>query len=95
MKIVRDEEKGIMAIDTGYEVMRYARCKYDGKLRCWKPDSIIPMSDYVALPKVAAQKYARSIHFPLTHIERLGNHYGVLYGIRYDVRSDYFMAVWE
>jgi len=96
MKIDEDESKGIMAVsldDTGDNIFRYARMKYSGDLRCFTPDCSIPAGDFFSYnTKAEGIRAARSLRHPATHVFRIGNRFFKAWGIRHDLRDNYFLA---
>lgn len=99
MEYACNEEKGLLAVSldgTPETTWKFARCKYDGRLGCYKPDSALPISDYcVFLTRRLATEKAKSLCFPANRVEKLGNKFGVGWGIRHDIRDNYFLAVFD
>ncbi|MFQ5470192.1 MAG: hypothetical protein ACE5EH_07780 [Gammaproteobacteria bacterium] len=93
MRTTTDTDKVLFAKDLGHVLLRYANTEYDGKLGCYKPKSVVSMSRYVAFPrKKGAIEYARSYHWPLSLVDRLRNRFGLAWGIRHDLRDEYFLT---
>lgn len=96
MRQAEDKQKGIMAIECQGHIFKFARTKYDGRLGCFTPDSVVNIKNYTTFfNKKEAQIYAKHNGFPLSHIARFGNRFGKLWGIRYDFRDEYFLAEFD
>ena len=95
----KDEANGLMAIsldDTGENVLRFGRMKYDGARGHFTPDSILCLRDFVSFPtKAKAAKAARAIGFTTGHVEKIGSRFWSCWGIRHDLRDCYFLAIFE
>jgi hypothetical protein len=98
MKQAEDTEKGLFAIDpddSGENTLRYGRMKYDGKRGHYTPDCVLTITDFVSyFTKSEAQKAARRIGAPQTHVEKIGTRFGSAWGIRHDFRDKYFLATY-
>lgn len=97
MKIAEDKDKGLLvvAVDDAH-VLRYARMKYDGSLRLWRSDSVIPLSDFCTWPtKAEACDAASRLGFTHGHVDRVGSRFWSCWGIRHDLRDNYFLAIYE
>ena len=93
MRQAEDTQKGIMAMDLGGRIFKFARAKYDGHLGCFTPDSAISIKEYTTFfNKREAQIYARQNGFLIANVARFGNRFGKVWGIRYDLRDEYFLA---
>lgn len=99
-----DEERGLLVIDldsydpsvVSSRVLKFARMKYSGDFRCWVPDSVICMADYVNYPtKKKAESAALKMSFCRHQVERIGNRFCLAWGIRWDTRSPYFLAIFD
>lgn len=96
MQYAEDNEKGLMAIKLDDDnILKFARCQYDGKLQCFRPAAAgITMSQYVTGLKKDMVKTAKRLGFPAANVEKIGNRFGVVYGIRHDPRDTYFLAIY-
>ena len=97
MKIVEDKEKGlfVVAVDDAH-VLRYGRMKYDGSLRLWRSDCVLPLKNFVTWPtKSEACSAAMRLGFTRAHVERVGSRFWSCWGIRHDPRDNFFLAIYE
>jgi hypothetical protein len=98
MIIAENKERGLFAfsVSDGEHILQFARMRYDGKLSCFVNDSIINYCDFVTWwTKPAAIKAAKRLGFTADHIERIGSRYEKKWGLRYDIRTNYFLARYE
>jgi hypothetical protein len=99
MKIVEDQDKGLMAIDLqgdGKKILRFGRMKYDGKLRLFRSDCVLNLSDFATwTTKKEAVSAAKSLGFRAAYVDRIGSRFCHVWGIRHDHRDHYFLAVYE
>lgn len=90
-----DQRRGVMALDLT-PPLRFGRMKYSGKLRLWVSDCTINLCDFITFPtKHDAILHARTLGWTSSHVERIGSRFWSCWGIRYDIRDNYFLAKFE
>ena len=93
MRLAEDKERGLLAIQVEDQVFRFARAVYDGGLLCYKPQSVIPISQFRTFPtKALASEEARRLSWPQRNVQRIGNRFGVAWGLKLGPLHDYFLA---
>ena len=72
--------------------MKFANCKFDGRLGYYVPDSNLGIKDYKTfISKKDASQYARSNSIPLTNIAHLGTRFCRVWGFRRDFQTGLFL----
>ena len=88
-----------MAIDPqgdGENLLRFGRMKYDGRLKCFRTDCVISLSEFATWnTKSEATKAAKSLGFTARHVDRIGSRFCLVWGIRHDLRDNYFLATYS
>lgn len=99
MRYAEDQEKGLFAMsvdDSGDNVRRFGRMKYDGGLRLFVPDCILSFDQFVTYStKRHAIETARRLGYPANHVEKVGTRFWSAWGIRHDFRDRYFLALFD
>lgn len=99
MQKAENTELGLMALsldDSGENVLRFARMKYDGRLCLYTPDCSISISDFIVKrTKQEAIELAHRLSFTTSNVQKVGNTFCSGWGIRYDYRDTYFLANYE
>jgi hypothetical protein len=93
-----DKKRGLAVVLRGEGIapLCLARAVYDGKLRCWKPDYQLglQLSDFASWPtRAEAVKRAKDLRWKRNMVTHLGTRFSRGYGLRWDLRYPYFLAV--
>jgi hypothetical protein len=93
-----DKKRGLAVVLRGEGIapLCLVRAVYDGKLRCWKPDYPLGLhlSDFASWPtRAEAVKRAKDLRWKQNMVTNLGTRFSRGYGLRWDLRYPYFLAV--
>jgi len=92
MQCTEDTTLGILRSMLNNEVNRFARMKYDGNLECFVADSVVNIGDIVNFwTKKEAQVAAKRL--PVCGVDKIGGRFFKAWGLRHDLRDNYFLAV--
>jgi len=74
--------------------LSFAHTEYSGKVGAFVPAQFGPdFCEFITfLTKKEAIKYAKNtLHWPANSVEKIGNRFNVAWGIRHDIRDNYFL----
>lgn len=101
-KGLREDKKHGLAVvlrGDGISPLCLVRAVYDPSIQCWKPDYPygLHLSDFRSWPrKKEAVQWAKNLCWPTNKVTRLGTRFSRGWGLRWDLRYPYFLAVdWD
>lgn len=92
-----DRKRGLAVVlrGDGVSPMCLVRATYDGSLRCWKPEYSLGLhlADFMSWPtRKEAVQCAKDLGWKQNMVTNLGTRFSRGYGLRWDLRYQYFLA---
>lgn len=99
MLLAENKESGLLTVDpdgSNQNTLRFGRMKYNGERGYYMPDCKLSLQDFATYPtKKEAIKAAKNLGFTARNVNRVGSRFWSCWGIRYDFKNEYFLAVFS